>query len=276
MLLEDAEIQKLMGTFNGFVTKKTCSALSTLLCEPIEHKLSIIDNDVRCNGDNCSDSDSIKMCSVRLNGKGDLHIELLYTVNLAHGIQIASKLLGSEVHEIDEMGTSALQEVANILTGSFFNALSENTGFRVDLSTPVFKEGALQDLLSDPVCEIVNPTNDAIITDVTLCGKNTGIEIHMLIIEHPEHARKLISGKAETSEETKSESSLNDNLTGADSFAIDTLLADFDSEVLTAVSPQIDSSNSEIDSLLSAASTQVDSSSSEIDSLLKKAKNEDK
>jgi len=274
MLLEDTEIQELMGTFNDYVTKKTCGALSTLLGEPIEHKLSIIDNDVRCGEDGCCKPDTIKMCSVRLNGKGDLHIELLYTVKLNHGIQIASKLLGTEVHEIDEMGTSALQEVANILTGSFFNALSENTGFRVDLSTPVFKEGALQDLLSDPVCEITNPTNDAIITDVTLCGKNTGIEIHMLIIEHPEHARKLISGKNGISEEPKSKT-LNDNLIGDDSFAIDTLLADFDSEVLDAVSPQINSSNSEIDSLLSSASSQADASNSEIDSLLKKVKSKD-
>jgi len=275
MLLEDTEIQKLIGTINEYVTKKTCGALSTLLDEPIEHKLSIVDNDVRCGEDGCCKPDNIKMCSVRLNGKGDLHIELLYTVKLDHGIQIASKLLGTEVHEIDEMGTSALQEVANILTGSFFNALSENTGFRVDLSTPVFKEGALQDLLSDPVCEIMNPTNDAIITDVTLCGKNSGIEIHMIIIERSEHARKLISGKNGTSEETESKT-LDDNLIGDDSFAIDTLLADFDSEVLGAVSPQINSTNSEIDSLLNSTSSHVDESISEIDLLLKKAKGNDK
>jgi len=265
MLLQDNEIQKLTGTFNDFITKKTCSALSTLLCEPIEHKLTMLENGVNSDENSCLPFNEIKMCSVRLNGKGDLHIELLYTTKLHHGIKIASKLLGTEVHEIDEMGTSALQEVANILTGSFFNALSENTGFRVDLSTPTFKEGKLQDLLLEPVCDITNPTKDTIITDVLLYGKNTGIEIHMLIIQNPEHARKLISREEENSKGIEYENSSNDNLLGNENSAIDALLADFDSEVTPS------KGNSEIDSLLNGVSAQNDVANSEIDSLLKKS-----
>ena len=265
MLLQDTEIQKLTGAFDDFITKKTCNALSTLLNEPIKHKLTMIENDGDYAKNSCFQSNEIKMCSVRLNGKGDLHIELLYTTKLDHGIKIASKLLGSEVHEIDEMGTSALQEVANILTGSFFNALSENTGFRVDLSTPVFKEGELQELLLEPVCAITSPTKDAIITDVLLWGGNTGIEIHMLIIQHPEHARKLISREEEKSQGIEYEHSSNDDLSGNENSEIDALLANFDSEVIPS------KGNSEIDSLLNDVSTQNDESNSEIDSLLKKA-----
>ena len=124
MLLQDTEIQKLTGTFNDFITKKTCNALSTLLNEPIKHKLTMLENDMSSAENSCLPSDEIKMCSVRLNGKGDLHIELLYTTKLDHGVKIASKLLGTEVHEIDEMGTSALQEVANILTCTVWHLLS--------------------------------------------------------------------------------------------------------------------------------------------------------
>lgn len=266
MLLQDTEIQKLTGAFDDFITKKTCNALSILLDEPIEHKLSMLENDMYSVENSCLPSNEIKMCSVRLNCKGDLHIELLYTTKLDHGVKIASKLLGTEVHEIDEMGTSALQEVANILTGSFFNALSENTGFRVDLSTPIFKEGKLQDLLLEPICDIVNPTKDAIITDVLLYGKNTGIEIHMLIIQHPEHARKLISRKEENSKGIEYEHSSNDNLLGRENSEIDALLADFDSEVTPS------EGSSEIDSLLNDVSAQNDVINSEIDSLLKSEK----
>jgi len=262
MLLQETEIQKLTDAFNDFITKKTCNALSTLLSEPIEHKLTMLEHDVNSVENSCLPSNEIKMCSVRLNGKGDLHIELLYTTKLHHGVKIASKLLGTEVHEIDEMGTSALQEVANILTGSFFNALSENTGFRVDLSTPTFKEGELQDLLLEPVCDIANPTKDAIITDVFLYGKNTGIEIHMLIIQHSEHARKLISHE-KNPKGIEYENSSNDNLLGRENSAIDALLADFDSEVTPS------ERSSEIDSLLNSVSAQNDVINSEIDSLVK-------
>ncbi len=264
MSLQDTEIKKLTGAFDEYITQKTCSALSTLLSEPIKHKLTMLENDVNSVENSCSSPNEIKMCSVRLNGKGDLHIELLYTTKLDHGIKIASKLLGTEVHEIDEMGTSALQEVANILTGSFFNALSGNTGFRVDLSTPTFKEGELHDLLLDPVCDITNPTKDAIITDVLLYGENTGIEIHMLIIQHPEHARKLIARK-ENPEGTEYEDSSNTNLLGGGNSEIDDLLSNFDSEVIPS------EGNSEIDSLLSEVSPEIDKNNSEIDSLLKDA-----
>ena len=243
MSLHDAEIQKLTGAFNDFITEKTSEALSSLLNEPIEHQLSILENGVSSKN-NLLPSDEIKMCSVRLNGKGDIHIELLYTTKLNHGIKIASKLLGTEVHEIDEMGTSALQEVANILTGSFFNSLSKNTGFRVDLSTPTFREGGLQDLLTEPVCDIANPTKNVVITDVLLSGKNSGVEIHMLIIQHLEHARKLISNEANNSKESEYHDSSNSNLLGGENSLIDDLLSNFDSEVKPA------EENSEIDDLL--------------------------
>ena len=88
------------------------------------------------------------MCGVRLNGKGDTHIEICFTIKLKHAKKIAAKLLCEEdVYEIDEMGTSAIQEVANILTGSFFNAMASGTGFRVDLSTPDFAQGELAPII---------------------------------------------------------------------------------------------------------------------------------
>ena len=88
------------------------------------------------------------MCAVRLNGKGDTHIEILYTIKEKHAKKIAAKLMCvSEICQLDEMGASAIQEVANIMTGSFFNALSHGTGFRVDLSTPDYKNDELHSLV---------------------------------------------------------------------------------------------------------------------------------
>ena len=243
MILEDNEIQKLVITFEDFITEKTCNALSTLLREPIQHKLTMLKNE-ESNERILLPSDEIRMCSVRLNGKGDLHIELLYTIKLNHAMNIASKLLGTKVNEIDEMGTSALQEVANILTGSFFNALSENTGFRVDLSTPTFKEGELQELLTEPANDVKSPINDAVIADVRLCGKDTKTEIHMIIIQHPEHARKLISSKEHKSKGEEYENSNNTNLLGGENSLIDKLVEGLNPE------DEISKGNYGIDSLL--------------------------
>jgi chemotaxis protein CheC len=259
-MLQELEMKKLVGTFNDYISNKTCGALSTLLNEPVEHKLIRIGNGCDESDARCLPSESIKMCSVRLNGKGDLHIELLFTTELKHGLKIASKLLGSDVSEIDEMGTSALQEVANILTGSFFNALSENTGFKVDLSTPVFKEGDWKNLILEPTCDVVSPNSDAIVNDAILSGTETGTQIHMLIIQHPEHARKLISSEAKKARADEYGASSNSNLLGGENSAIDDLLADFDSPVESS------ESNSEIDALLDTSE-----SSSEIDALLEQS-----
>ena len=243
-MLQELEIKKLIETFNDYLTSKTCNALSTLLSEPVTHKLIRIGDGCDASEISCLPSESIKMCSVRLNGTGDLHIELLFTTELKHGLKIASKLLGSDVNEIDEMGTSALQEVANILTGSFFNALSANTGFKVDLSTPVFKEGDWKNLILEPACDVINPTSDAIVTDAILTGGETGTKIHMLIIQHPEHARRLISFDAQKAQASEYGTTSNSNLLGEENSAIDDLLADFDSPV------EFLDSNSEIDTLL--------------------------
>jgi len=193
MSLEITEIKKLTETFTDYISTKTSQTLSTLLGEPIEHRLNILHDGIGSMGKISIPSDEFKMYSVRLNGKGDTHIELLYTIKRKHAIKITSKLMGKEVVEIDEMGTSVLQEVANILTGSFFNALSANTGFKIDLSTPLFKEGLLEDLVMEPTKEIANPTDHAIITDSLLCGTESRTKIHMFIIQHPEQARRLIS-----------------------------------------------------------------------------------
>lgn len=259
-MLQELEIKKLVGTFNDFLTTKTCGALSSLLSEPVEHKLIRIGNSCDISDANCLPSESIKMCSVRLNGKGDLHIELLFTTELKHGLKIASKLIGSDISEIDEMGTSALQEVANILTGSFFNALSENTGFKVDLSTPVFKEGDWKNLLLEPTTDVVSPNSEAIVNDAILTGTDTGTQIHMLIIQHPEHARKLISPEAKKARASEYGESSNSNLLGGENSAIDDLFAGFDSPVESS------ESNSEIDVLLNTSE-----SNSEIDTLLRQS-----
>ena len=146
MLLQ-TEIDKLTGTFNDFITDKTCDALSTLLKEPITHKLSMLEDGTNSLKNECLPSDEIKMCSVRLNGKGDLHIELLYTTKLNHGIKIASKLLGTEVNEIDEMGTSALQEVANILTDHFSMHYHKILDSKLIYQHLHSKEGEIKDLI---------------------------------------------------------------------------------------------------------------------------------
>ena len=197
--LSSEESRRLTSIFDQYITSKTSVALSTLLSEPVEHQIQIFCianiNNIRL------DPDEIKMCAVRLNGKGDTYIEILYTIQQKYAKKIAAKLLCvNDICEIDEMGASAIQEVANIMTGSFFNALSNGTGFRVDLSTPNFTNDEFHSLIGTSVRDVVNPVEYAVIADVELIGKSSGTKLHMIIMQNPNDARKLLLNHSDRSE----------------------------------------------------------------------------
>lgn len=199
--LSSEETNNLQRIFDQYITSKTAVALSKLLSEEVDHNVRIF-----CNGpSNISqiklEPDEIKMCAVRLNGKGDTHIEILYTIKQKYAKKIAAKLLcQDEVCEIDEMGASAIQEVANIMTGSFFNALSRGTGFRVDLSTPNYSNDEFHSLIDTSAKDVSNPTDCAVIADVELVGGASGAKLHMIIMQNAIDAKKLLDNHSEVTE----------------------------------------------------------------------------
>lgn len=243
--INSEEVQNLVKVFDQYIASKTSVALSTLLSESIIHTVKILDSDISDIKDIKLAPDEIKMCAVRLNGKGDTHIEILYTIKQKHAKKIAAKLLcQNEVCEIDEMGASAIQEVANIMTGSFFNALSHGTGFRVDLSTPNYSNDELHALIGTSVKDIASPIEHAVITDVELVGKSSGTKLHMIIMQNALDARKLLANHSDQIKETRSSF-------GEQNSELDALLEGTDLQ-----SYPVGGQNSELDALLDSALTE--------------------
>ena len=247
--LEQKEVENLEKTFEQYITSKTCDALSTLFGEPIKHKINVIEEGITKFQNIKFPSDEIRMCGVRLNGKGDTHIEICYTMKLKHAKKIAAKLLcEDEVCEIDEMGTSAIQEVANILTGSFFNTMATGTGFRVDLSTPDFAQGELAPIVRVVAKDVLKAIDSVVITDTELIGENSGIKIHMIIMQDPENVRKLLSNNSESNLNKDLVEDFSDSTSiGGPSSELDSLLEQTDSNY------EIGSENSELDSIVNDA-----------------------
>lgn len=232
--LNSEETQTLNKILCKYITSKTSVALSTLLSEPINHHVQIMNNGISQIKNIKLAPDEIKVCAVRLNGKGDTHIEILYTMNQNHAKKIAAKLLCvNNICEIDEMGASAIQEVANIMTGSFFNALSQGTGFRVDLSTPNFTNDELHLLIDSSARDVINPTDDAVVADVELVGETSGTKLHMIIMQNPENARKLLANHSDKPQPTNENHVLEDTTTyqiGGANSELDALLGDITKE----------------------------------------------
>jgi chemotaxis protein CheC len=230
--LEPKEVKDLTEIINDYVALQTCSSLSKLLNESIKFNVMILDKKFFNPKKIKLSSDELAMCGVRLRGKGDIHIEICYAIKTQYAKMIASKLLGKDDYtEIDEMGASAIQEVANILTGSFFNAMSIGTGFRVDLSTPDYTQSDLASLVNESTRELITPSETAIIADAELVGEISGIRIHMIIVQNSDDARKLLD---QNSKHDSSEfSSLGNSVeyeTGSENTELDALVKEIEKE----------------------------------------------
>lgn len=231
--LNRQEIEKLTRIINQYVASQTSSALSKLLSEQVKYNVMILDKEFFNINNIKLAPDEIKMCAVKLSGKGDTHIEICYAIKIKYAKMIAAKLLGKEkLEEIDEMGSSAIQEVANILTGSFFNAMSSGTGFRVELSVPDYSQGDLVSLVNDSARNVMTMSFSPVIADAELVGEKSGIRIHMLIMQNADNARKLLVNNIEKNKPTEFDS-LNDELKsnnktiGSENSELDSLVDEF-------------------------------------------------
>jgi chemotaxis protein CheC len=231
--LNRQEIEKLTRIINQYVASQTSSALSKLLSEQVKYNVMILDKEFFNINNIKLAPDEIKMCAVKLSGKGDTHIEICYAIKIKYAKMIAAKLLGKEkLEEIDEMGSSAIQEVANILTGSFFNAMSSGTGFRVELSVPDYSQGDLVSIVNDSARNVMTMSFSPVIADAELVGEKSGIRIHMLIMQNADNARKLLVNNIEKNKPTEFDS-LNDELKsnnktiGSENSELDSLVDEF-------------------------------------------------
>lgn len=231
--LKPKEVKDLTEIINEYIALQTCSSLSKLLNESIKYNVMILDKKFFNPKKIKLSSDELAMCGVRLRGKGDIHIEICYAIKMKSAQKIASILLGQEEpSEIDEMGTSAIQEVANILTGSFFNAMSVGTGFRVDLSTPDYLQSDLASLVNESTKEVIKPSETAIIADAELVGEKSGIRIHMIIVQNSDDARKLLEQNSRNnSSEFSSIDSSNEYVTGSENPELDELVKELEKGV---------------------------------------------
>lgn len=90
---------------------------------------------------------------VRLTLHEDIAGSIIHIVSLPFAAKLIKQFFSKDVNsvaEIDEVSMSVVQEMTNITTGSFVNALSSMTGLFMDISTPIFctdlKEEALADV----------------------------------------------------------------------------------------------------------------------------------
>ncbi len=193
--LNPTELYSLENVLSSYITQKTSSALSSLLGESTVHTIKKTHTETSKIGDLKDFVNEIVLCSVFLHGGGDVRVGILYSISEIDAKKIAAKLLCTEkVDSLDDLGKSAISEVGNIMSGSFFNALSDHTGLKVDLSTPDYAMTSISSLLEPHASGFLCEIND-IVTEIELIGVESNVCVHMLVIQDHDNARKLLNTK---------------------------------------------------------------------------------
>jgi chemotaxis protein CheC len=199
--LSETELKTLKELLNSYIRTKTIPAFSMILGEDAEYSVRSM------NMLHLNDIDGIllpfmnqQMCAIYLRADGDVRIGMLLFMQEAQALSLAARLLGKDTMDrLDTLGKSSLAEVGNILlAGSFLNAISNSTGFRIDCSVPGFAIESLGAILSDPISEIASRTNSLILSGVELRGLKSNVQVYIFLFFGPEDIKKLLAHAKES------------------------------------------------------------------------------
>jgi chemotaxis protein CheC len=189
-----SDLEQLTEIFDRCISTKTVESLSTMLGESFDYKIGKTKLLDMSELDELTPafSDSVDMSAVYLKQTGDVDIGILYYMPEKDGKKFAAKLLGlKKLGIFSKLGKSSLSETGNILSGSFFNALSDEKHCKTTSDMPGFAIDTFRSLLEIPVTDIGIENQSLIACDAEFHSQND-LRLRMLIILDPINAKKLL------------------------------------------------------------------------------------
>lgn len=189
------DLQKLNSTLDSFIVYRTIPSLGSLLEEPVTHILRKTQEISMMNLDEIiPDLEEMNvMSAVYIKCMGDIQMGVLLYLPEQESKILAEKLLGKPISgELTGLATSSISEIGNILTASLINAISLGTGYKICSSVPGYAVEFFRTLLEAVVSDFENKSDSLIVSTVELHGINSGINIHMILIQDPSEIKKLV------------------------------------------------------------------------------------
>jgi chemotaxis protein CheC len=125
------------------------------------------------------------MTGILLMLKGDMSGMMMFLLPGDVACNLLNQLMFTELtdcFDIDEIGFSAIREMANIMTAAFVNAISSMTGMFIDISPPSATIDMLGSIMSVPAIHFAQMGDKLmyITNDLIIDGKNTPANIMLL------------------------------------------------------------------------------------------------
>ena len=165
MNLQELDIMKEIGSIG---TSHAATSLSKMLQKEVRitiPRVSVLNYQTAL--DQTGDPEEI-VAATLVKMDGDVDGLMLFLFNLRFANRILEKFMGKTfdgLEEMDELGASALTEVGNIIICSYINAFSQLAGMDIQLSVPSFTINMLGGILTVPMTECGNDTDQLMYFD---------------------------------------------------------------------------------------------------------------
>jgi chemotaxis protein CheC len=134
--------------------------------------------------------------AIFLRVEGDAPGNMFFIINREPARRILQGLLGFNAAENDnysELELSALNEIGNILAGSYLSSLADFTGLHMSPTVPSLAVDMAGAILSYGMLQFGTMGDDALLIDTTFLEGNQEAEGHFFLIPDPESFDKLFS-----------------------------------------------------------------------------------
>ena len=109
-------------------------------------------------------------------------------------VEMMTGLGGSPTDMLDEIATSTINEIGNILTGAFVTAISNLTELRINTSVPIFAFDMLAAVFTSLMLETGRPVEDSVLTiETQLLREDKEVRGHFFLLAETESITRLFA-----------------------------------------------------------------------------------
>jgi len=170
------------------------TALSTLLNKPVDMAVPTVNLlPFEAIAERVGGSEAV-VIAIFLRVEGDAPGNMFFIISREQARRLLRDLLGfsaGENEEYSELELSALNEIGNILAGSYLSSLADFTGLRMSPTVPSLAVDMAGAILSYGLLQFGTMGDDALLIETTFLEGQQEAEGHFFLIPDPESFEKL-------------------------------------------------------------------------------------
>ena len=171
------------------------SALATMLNHPVDiavPRVRILDYEEVTQ--NLGGPEQL-LVGLMLSLEGDVSGMIMFLLKREFAHMVLNTLMGTSLEEdglLDEMGSSAIEEVGNIMAASYINAMSSLTGLNINISVPDLCVDMAGSILSVPAIYYANISDKIIFIEDEFSSTAEQAGSHILLIPEVDSLKKIM------------------------------------------------------------------------------------